>query len=148
MTTEIERVIPEGMARLNITFGGQNGDLPDPVSYDAADGDIKQWASEAVRTGGIPGLAENTNANFTDFVVDRFDATEVRPYKLLQLRPKTPFGFRADHAPLKNAARADYTCRHCGYQVASMFKCLCENHNVPQHCPACGCPSTAPLNAE
>jgi hypothetical protein len=25
-------------------------------------------------------------------VVDRFAATDVRPYNLIQLRPKTPFG--------------------------------------------------------
>lgn len=142
----IVRAVQDHEARVNVTFSGHNGDLPDPVSFEATDGDVKQWVTEAVRTGGIPGVPAAPDANFTDFVVDRFPATEARPYKLLQLRPKTPFGFRADHAELKNTARADYTCRHCGYQVASMFKCLCQNHNVPQMCPACGCPSTAPLN--
>lgn len=87
----IERVIPEGMARLNVTFAGSNGDLIDPVDYNATDGDVRAWASEAIRTGGIPGIAAQ-EADLTNFVVDRFPENEVRPYKLLQLRPKTPFG--------------------------------------------------------
>jgi hypothetical protein len=79
-------------ARLNITFNGQNGDLPDLVSYDATDSEVRTWATEAVRGGGIPGISASETADFTDFVVDRFAANDVRPYFLLQLRPKTPFG--------------------------------------------------------
>lgn len=79
-------------ARVNITYGGQNGDLPDTVSFDATDGDVKTWVSEAVHTGGVPGLRRDEGADFHDFVVDRFPATEARPYNLIQLRPKTPFG--------------------------------------------------------
>ena len=78
-------------ARLNVTYQGQNGDLPDPVDFDASDGDVRQWATEAVQAGGIPGLPAG-DANFRDFVVDRFTPTEDRPYNLIQLRPKTPFG--------------------------------------------------------
>ena len=85
-------VVQEGEARVNITWGGQNGDLPDPVSYDATDGDIKQWVTEAVQHGGVPGVTADAGADFTDFVVDRFAATEERPYSLIQIRPKTPFG--------------------------------------------------------
>ncbi len=79
-------------ARLNITYGGQNGDLPDTVAFDATDGDVRTWATEAVRTGTVPGLRRDEQAAFHDFVVDRFPATEARPYNLIQLRPKTPFG--------------------------------------------------------
>jgi len=79
-------------ARLNITFAGQNGDLPDPVPYDAANGDVFQWATEAVRAGSVPGLPADATADFSDFVLDRFPANETRPYNLLSLRPKTPFG--------------------------------------------------------
>lgn len=79
-------------ATLNITWNGQNGDLPDLVNYDAADGDIKQWATEAVRNGGVPGIAADPNANFMDFVVDRFPSTEQIAVNRLMLRPKTPFG--------------------------------------------------------
>lgn len=80
-------------ARVNVTYGGQNGDLPDPVFVDSTDGDVKTWVTEAVRTGSVPGITADTNADFRDFVVDRFAATEARPYNLIQLRPKTPFGF-------------------------------------------------------
>ena len=79
-------------ARINITFSGQNGDLRDPVLFQATDADIKAWVTEAVRTGGVPGIAAATDADFSDFVVDRFAATEVRSWNLLCLRPKTPFG--------------------------------------------------------
>jgi hypothetical protein len=78
-------------ARLNVTFGGQNGDYPDPVSFDATDGDVKQIAAEAVRTGYIPGINADRRADFHDFVVDRFPAAGDLPNRLI-LRPKTPFG--------------------------------------------------------
>jgi len=86
-------MIQEHEARVNVTFAGANGDLPDPVSFDATDGDIKQWVTEALRTGGIPGIQVTEDADLNDFVVDRFAKVEgVRPFNLLQLRPKTPFG--------------------------------------------------------
>lgn len=79
-------------ARLNITFAGQNGDLADPVAYDATDADIKRWASEAIANGSVVGINATAGADFTDFVVDRFPATEAITYNRLMLRPKTPFG--------------------------------------------------------
>ena len=79
-------------ARVNVTYGGQNGDLPDPVSFDANDGDVKQWVTEAVQTGGIPAIGGHPNADFGDFVVDRFESTAERPYNAIFIRPKTPFG--------------------------------------------------------
>jgi hypothetical protein len=82
----------EGMAKLTITYNGQQGDLPDPVSYDMTDGDLKQVATESVRNGDIPGIDVDANANFTDFVVDRFPARDDVPFNRLSLRPKTPFG--------------------------------------------------------
>jgi hypothetical protein len=84
--------IKETEARVNVTFSGSNGDLPDLVMFQATDADIKAWVTEAVRTGGVPGIAAAPNADFSDFVVDRFAATDARPWNLLQLRPKTPFG--------------------------------------------------------
>ena len=86
------RGVNEGQARVNVTFAGQNGDLPDTVHFDATDGDVKQWVTEAVRGGGIPGIPADQGADFRDFVVDRFGPNETRPYSLIQLRPKTPFG--------------------------------------------------------
>lgn len=84
--------IGENEARVNVTFAGQNGDLPDPVSYDATDAEVLRMVTEAVQTGGVPGIPADPDANFTDFVVDRFEANDARPYRLLSLRPKTPFG--------------------------------------------------------
>ena len=83
--------IPAGYARLNITFGGANGDLLDPVAYDLPDADIRQMATEAVRNGSIAGIARADAANFADFVVERFPATDELPNRVM-LRPKTPFG--------------------------------------------------------
>ena len=84
-------------ARLNITYQGENGDLPDPVFFDSVDGDIKTWVTEAVTNGSVPGIPADPNADFTDFVVDRFAAStepEGRQYNLIQVRPKVPFGVR------------------------------------------------------
>lgn len=83
---------PEGMAKLTITFNGQQGDLPDPVAYDMTDGDLKQVATECVRSGDIPGIDAAGDADFTDFVVDRFPTRDDVPFNRLSLRPKTPFG--------------------------------------------------------
>ena len=79
-------------ARVNVTYAGENGDLPDTVHFDSTDGDIRAWVTEAVANGGVPGIPATLDANFTDFVIDRFAANEDRPYNLIQVRPKTPFG--------------------------------------------------------
>lgn len=84
-------MVLDGYARLNITYNGQNGDLPDPVLFDAADGDIKQWAAEAL-TAGIPGIDPVANPDLTNFMVDRFPAHGDVPYPRIVVRPKTPFG--------------------------------------------------------
>lgn len=91
---ELVKAVQPHEAKVNVTYAGQNGDLPDPVSFDANDGDIKQWLTEAISNGGIPGIP-TVQADLRDFVVDRFTATETRPYNLLQVRPKTPFGAEA-----------------------------------------------------
>ena len=87
-----EALVPIEMARLNITYKGQNGDMPDLVSFDADDNDIKQMASEAVNDGYVPGIDAHPGAVFNDFIVDRFEATDGVPFNRLVLRPKTPFG--------------------------------------------------------
>lgn len=79
-------------ARLNVTWGGANGDLPDPVPYDATDTALRAMATEALVTGGIPGIPADRSADLTDFVVDRFPATPEIPQHRIFLRPKTPFG--------------------------------------------------------
>jgi len=89
---DLAPVVPNTEARVNVTYSGQNGDLPDPVFFDSTDGDVRAWVTEAVRNGSIPGIPAVGDADFGDFVVDRFASTEARPYNLIQLRPKTPFG--------------------------------------------------------
>lgn len=89
---QIATVIPATHAKFNITYRRQNGDLPDPVSFDLTDTELRRIATEAVRAGHVPGLAADTYPAFTDFVVDRFPATEDMPYNRLMIRPKTPFG--------------------------------------------------------
>lgn len=81
----------ETQARLNITYNGQNGDLPDPVFYDATEGDLKTWATEAVGNGSVPGI-DAVAADFTDFVVERYGPNDQRDHNIIYLRPKTPFG--------------------------------------------------------
>lgn len=79
-------------ARLNITWNGSNGDLPDPVPYDATDMELKRMASESIATGYIPGIQADDQVNLNDFVVDRFGATAEIPFPRIFIRPKTPFG--------------------------------------------------------
>ena len=79
-------------ARVNVTWQGQKGDLVDPVRRDASDREVIAWVTEAVRAGGVPGIALDPGAAFRDHVVDRFPPTQERPYDLIQVRPKTPFG--------------------------------------------------------
>jgi hypothetical protein len=86
-------VIQDGMARLTITYGGQQGDLPDPIGYDSTDADIKQMATESIRTGYVPGIDRVEGIDLSDFVVDRFPAREDVPYCRISVRPKTPFGY-------------------------------------------------------
>ncbi|MCK9567621.1 hypothetical protein M0R72_01565 [Candidatus Pacearchaeota archaeon] len=79
-------------AIVNVTWAGNNGDLRDPVSFDATDEEIRAWVTEAVRTGGVANIPADPNADFTDFVIDRYAATEETPFCRLFARPKTPFG--------------------------------------------------------
>jgi len=113
-------VVDNHMAKLTITYNGQQGDLPDPVSYDATDGDLKQMATESVRQGYIPGIDAAAGVDFTDFVVDRFPARNDVPFNRLSLRPKTPFGRKlplkrcrnCDYLPPKGSQRSD-VCSNC-----------------------------------
>jgi hypothetical protein len=84
-------------ARVNVTYNGTNFELPDPVHYQAGDGDIKAWVTEAIRTGSVPGVAADPAVNLANFMVDRFDAPAApvagqRDHNLIQVRPKTAYG--------------------------------------------------------
>lgn len=82
-------VCPMTEAILTITYEGHQGDLEDPLPYDLPDNEVLRIAQEAVSSGvtGIP----NTEADFTDFVVNRYPARDGLPNRI-SLRPKTPFG--------------------------------------------------------
>lgn len=84
--------IAQNEAKLNITYGGQNGDLAGLVPVDATDAQIREWATEAVRAGDIAGLPPDPDVDLSDFVIDRFAPTDERPFSAIFLRPKTPFG--------------------------------------------------------
>ena len=88
----MNQMIDHFEARVNITWRGQNGDLPDPVHYHAPNQDVIGWVTEAVRAGSVPGIAADAGADFRDFVVDRFPPSAQRRHNLIQVRPKTPFG--------------------------------------------------------
>lgn len=88
----VARPIEDYEARVNITWAAQNGDLPDPVAYDTPDDQLKTMLVEAITTGSIPGLRADANVDLRDFVVDRFEATEARPWRAIMVRPKTAFG--------------------------------------------------------
>lgn len=79
------------LARVNVTFSGQNGDLPEMIPVDATDEEIRRWAEEAIRNGSIPGIAAAPTASLVDFVVDRFPGVGDLPHRCI-VRPKTPFG--------------------------------------------------------
>lgn len=87
-----QRIVGAHEARLNVTWNGQNGDLPHNVRFDATDAEIKAWVLESLRSGDIQGIAADRAADLDDFVVDRFPATDEMPYNRLFVRPKTPFG--------------------------------------------------------
>ena len=78
-------------ARLNVTWAGSNGDLPETVPFDCNDDEALRWAEEAVQQGSIPGIPADPNVSLEDFVVERFPAVGDLPPRLI-VRPKTPFG--------------------------------------------------------
>lgn len=85
-------MIREYEARVDVTWSGQRGTLPDPVAFDTTDQNLKVMLTEAIRAGSVPGLRADQAVNLTDFVVDRFPPSDARPWNLLDVRPKTAFG--------------------------------------------------------
>ena len=93
MVDELARVIPPHQARVNITYKRQYGELPDAVTFDATDGDVRGWVSEAIRTGGVPGIDADPAVRLNDYVIDRFPPVPgVREHNLIDIRPKVEFG--------------------------------------------------------
>jgi len=113
-------VITDGMATLNITWAGQNGNLVDLVAIDASEQQIKTWAAEAIRSGSVPGISSTEAVDFSNFVVERV-ASANGPTILL--RPKTPFGMIGD-------CSRSY-CKHSivyHAPVVGCLKCDCEEY--------------------
>lgn len=81
-----------GHARVVVTYDGQTGDLPDPVSADASHDDVRRMAQEALRGGGIRGLPAIADADLSGFIVDPAAPNDTYPFPRLLLRPKTAFG--------------------------------------------------------
>lgn len=132
MPNEIVPAIDNTLAKLTITYNGQQGDLPDPVPYDATEATLKQMATESVRDGYVPGI-DATAADFTDFVVDRFPARDDVRYNRLSLRPKTPFGTDGasdgtfeGKTPMKRKRGVDITDRELGIKaIIYLQKSVC-----------------------
>lgn len=79
-------------ARVNVTFGGLNGDLTDAISTDSTDAAIRTMVAEALQSGSVRGIPAQANPDLSNFMVDRFGPTEARPWNLLQVRPKVAYG--------------------------------------------------------
>lgn len=92
MPEQLQRMIQPGEAQVNVTYGGRFGEMNEPISFEAGDGDVKTWVAEAIRTGSIPGIVVDGAVDLRDFVVERFTATAARPWATISVRPKTPFG--------------------------------------------------------
>ena len=86
------QAMPADAARLNVTWSGENGHLPDPVHVDTTDEELLTMVAEAIAGGDIPGIDADANANLEGFVVNRYAATDEIPYARIFVRPKTPFG--------------------------------------------------------
>jgi len=87
------RVIQPHQARVNITYKRQYGELPDAVTFDSTDGDVRGWVAEAIRTGSVPGIEADPDVRLNDYVIDRFPPVPgTREYNLIDIRPKVEFG--------------------------------------------------------
>lgn len=85
-------VLADYEARVNVTYAALNGDLADAVAFDSTDAVIKAMLTEALRDGSVRGIPAQANPDLANYVIDRFPATNARPYALIQARPKTAFG--------------------------------------------------------
>ena len=78
-------------AVVTVAYDGKQGELVDPVNFEATSQDVIQMVTEALHTGSVRGIPAYPSADLTDYVVDRFAANEEYPNRLT-LRPKVPFG--------------------------------------------------------
>jgi len=79
-------------AKVNLSWGGQNYDLSNPVPLDITDADLKGVLSEVIRAGGDGIPADQDVGPMANFVVERLGPTARRPHNLIMVQPKTEFG--------------------------------------------------------
>lgn len=84
--------IPPHLAVLNITWRGENGNLPDPVDPRLSDAQICEMVEEVLQTGGVPGIPADPRARVANLVIERFEPNEAYPYSRLLARPAVEFG--------------------------------------------------------
>lgn len=79
----------EGMreARMDVTWNGLRGELPDPVPFEATELELKGMAWQALAEGRVTGIPADPAVDLEGFVVDRIEGDELR----VSVRPKTPF---------------------------------------------------------
>jgi hypothetical protein len=120
---ELVRVIRDDQARVNVTWQRQNGELPDPVFFDATDDQIRAWVTEAVRNGSVPGIPADPDADFTNFMIDRFTANDARPYNAFMIRPKTAYGASS--------------CEHHWHAFSGVIHMVVPQGHIVQSCCKC-----------
>lgn len=80
-------------AKVNVTYAGQNGDMPSEVDPLASKEQILVWVAESLRAGDISGIPAQTHVDLSNYVVDTpCPPTPERNYPLITVRPKTPYG--------------------------------------------------------
>jgi len=77
-------------AELLVTYSGVNATYPSQVDADSSNDSVMSFLREAAQAGELTGIP--TNADFTDFVVERFPDTTNRGLSTIMVRPKVTFG--------------------------------------------------------
>lgn len=85
--------IGEDYAKLNITYAGEQGDLPAPIPFDIDDDEVRRIAAEAIRAGTVPGIDADPTASLDGFIVKPYGARDGLPNRIV-IRPATPYGKR------------------------------------------------------
>lgn len=78
-------------AILNVTYNGQQGDLPDDVPFDLTTPEVIDMAEEGIKSGSILGIDADPEATLQGFKVERYPAKDDKPNRLV-VRPSVPFG--------------------------------------------------------
>lgn len=80
---------PGPQVTLEVTWNGQQGELPEPVPWEATELELKGMAWQALAEGRVRGVAADPSVDLEGFVVDWIEEDGMRR---IAVRPKTPFG--------------------------------------------------------